>query len=181
MEFPCVLLLLAIAAAAAAAISGGASAAADVDFVQRSCRSTRYPVVCDRTLTQYAAIVKGRPRHLAAAAIGATLKFSTSSAFVVRRHAAVIALRDCLQTLDDSVEMLSQSAAELRRLGPRSYRRRRTNLLTWLSAAVSDHTTCLDGLSGTQIDRHVRSEVEWRVLRLKEMTSIALHFVARLR
>lgn len=72
------LLLLFLAVAAAATIAGASqstrprpavSPAAAADFVRRSCRATRYPQVCERSLMPQAPAVGRSPRLLAQAAL----------------------------------------------------------------------------------------------------------------
>nr|CAD1843554.1 unnamed protein product [Ananas comosus var. bracteatus] len=60
------------------------------------------------------------------------------------------AVRDCAETMQDSVERLRRSAREMGRMGRATSGRfawHLSNVQTWVSGALTDQTTCLDSLA----------------------------------
>uniref|UniRef100_A0A0D9W1S6 Pectinesterase inhibitor domain-containing protein n=1 Tax=Leersia perrieri TaxID=77586 RepID=A0A0D9W1S6_9ORYZ len=118
---PLILLFLLLAATIAGASQSTRSRAA-ADFVRRSCRATRYPQVCERSLMPAAPSVGRSPRLLAQAAlaVGADRAHSCSPYLAggggsSKRSGG--AMGDCADTLRDAEERLRQSAAEMKRMG----------------------------------------------------------------
>ncbi|KAF2932510.1 21 kDa protein [Oryza sativa Japonica Group] len=198
------LLLLFLAVAAAATIAGASqstrprpavSPAAAADFVRRSCRATRYPQVCERSLMPQAPAVGRSPRLLAQAAltVGADRARSCSgylggggSSSSSKRSGGGGrggAVGDCADTLRDAEERLRQSAAEMSRMGRSGSPRfawRLSNVQTWASAALTDASTCLDSLAtyaapGIDVDA-----LRKRVGAVSQATSNALALVNNL-
>lgn len=167
-------------AAAATGITGGG----DVGFIRASCRFTLYPRVCERCLAGYAGAVKGSHRHLAGAAVNETLRVARSASTLVGRYAvrspAAGAINDCLQTVCESVDLLKQSAEELRQMGrpgTPDFAWRLSNLQSWVSAALTNEITCLDGVARARVDPIVKATICGRIMGLKQMTSNALAFI----
>lgn len=57
------------------------------------------------------------------------------------------ALAVCQSVLQDSHDQLQLSLANLAALDPRKFKAQMADTLTWLSSALTDHTTCLEGVS----------------------------------
>uniref|UniRef100_A0A0E0KM30 Pectinesterase inhibitor domain-containing protein n=1 Tax=Oryza punctata TaxID=4537 RepID=A0A0E0KM30_ORYPU len=189
---PLLLLLLLAAAATIAGASQSSSSrpvvspSAAADFVRRSCRATRYPQVCERSLMPQAPAVGRSPRLLAQAAltVGADRARSCSGYLgggsSSKRGGAV---GDCADTVRDAEERLRQSAAEMRRMGRSGSPRfawRLSNVQTWASAALTDASTCLDSLAtyaapGVDVDA-----LRKRVLAVSQATTNALALVNKL-
>ncbi|KAG6590455.1 putative pectinesterase/pectinesterase inhibitor 22, partial [Cucurbita argyrosperma subsp. sororia] len=105
--------------------------------------------------------VNSNPSSVLSAAIRATLnearraiesitKFSTFS-FSYREE---MAIEDCKELLDFSVSELAWSLAEMKRIRTgKNEAPDEGNLKAWLSAALSNQDTCLEGFEGT--DRHL--------------------------
>ncbi|CAA7399766.1 unnamed protein product [Spirodela intermedia] len=171
------------AAGAATGIPGGG----DVGFIRASCSFTLYPRVCERCLARYASAVKGSHCHLAGAAVNETLRVARSASTLVGRYAvrspAAGAISDCLETVGESVDLLRQSAEELRQMGrpgTPNYAWRLSNLQTWVSAALTNEITCLDGVTRARVDPVVKATICGRIIGLKQMTSNALAFINHL-
>ncbi|MQL81299.1 hypothetical protein Taro_013770 [Colocasia esculenta] len=183
------LLLLALALAFAPLLSSAASLRpVDVSFIRASCRSTRYPALCLQSLSGYATTVRRSSRQLAHAALAVTLTRAQSASAFVRairspgRGAG--AVQDCAQTVGDTVDQLQRSMKELGRMGrPGSpgFAWCLSNVQTWVSAALTDQTTCLDGLSrATRVDPRIRAAIQWKIVHLSQVTSNALALVNRI-
>lgn len=93
-------------------------------------------------------------------------------------------MKDCVENLGDGLTMLAQSMREMKRVG-RSGRGRQeflwrlSNVETWVSAALTDETTCLDGFDGKFMDGVVKMAIRRRVVHVARVTSNALALVNR--
>ena len=162
------------------------------DFIHISCRSTRYPALCEKSLAVYAPAVRHSPRQLAHAALSVSVaRVRDASSFVYRLSARSKspraqgggAVRDCLETLADSVDRLRQSAKEMERMGRYGSARfnwHLSNVQTWVSAALTDESTCLDSLSEDAKSASVRGPIRERIVSVAQITSNALALVNRL-
>ncbi|KAJ6791267.1 ripening-related protein precursor [Iris pallida] len=167
------------------------------DFIRASCRSTRYPSLCEECLAAYAEAVRHSPRSLAHAALSVSAdRARAASSFVGRLSAPPGgrsahsgrrgggAVRDCLDTLADSVDRLRRSDREMRRMGrrgTRSFEWHLSNVQTWVSAALTDESTCLDSLSEDSSGAGgTRAEIRKRIVDVARVTSNALALVNRL-
>ncbi|XP_078442700.1 pectinesterase inhibitor 9-like [Wolffia australiana] len=180
-----------VALAAMMAVAGLAGAAeTDMEFVRASCRSTRYPALCEHSLGGYAGAVHSSPRRLAITALAVSAAQARSCSVHVGRLAAAQhrarsreagVVRDCIENVGDSVDRLRRSVAELGRMGKpggAQFAWRLSNVQTWVSAALTDETTCLDGLAGPDVA--MRAAVRPQILLLAQETSNALALVNRI-
>ncbi|XP_042434151.1 pectinesterase inhibitor 9-like [Zingiber officinale] len=178
--------VICVSASAAPAIGHRASG-----FIRYSCRATRYPHVCERSLSAIVPPVRRSARSVATAALAVSaVKARSASAFVGRmcggkpaiRTREAGAVRDCLETMSDSFDRLRRSIHEIRRMGPARTPRfawHLSNVQTWVSAALTDESTCLDGLS-QNAGPAVRAAIRKRVVSVAQVTSNALALVNRL-
>ncbi|CAA0842162.1 Pectinesterase/pectinesterase inhibitor 3 [Striga hermonthica] len=170
------LLVVAVVAAACASyshrrtssVSRAATAAHEV--IRSTCAATLYPDLCAST------IQAARPppsairtsRDVLLTALNYTIITVEHNYFTVRRVGEsrrgsltpreTCALHDCLEVIDDTLEELRESKAELADFGYRNYSlpRHKENLLTLLSAAQTNQESCLDGFSHDGADEKVR-------------------------
>lgn len=157
-----------------------AAASPKHDLVRRSCVHASYPDVCLETLSSYGGAAT-TPRDLAQVAVRVSLaQVRKASEFLAdvkgggRREQA--AINDCVDQMGDSVEELSKtmSALEhLRRDG--DFRWQMSNAETWVSAALTNEDTCLDGFK--EIDGKVRSDVRRNITAVARVTSNALYLI----
>jgi len=154
------------------------------DLVHSSCIHARYPKLCLRTLSNYTGPTKS-PLDIAQAALHVSLahakrvskylrsskseSHSRSSSLSKRQQAD---LSDCKEQIADSVDELGRSLEELQHLRPETFRLQMSNALTWVSAALTDGDTCLDG--------NVRADVKKRVSDVARVTSNALYLINRI-
>ncbi|CAI0404411.1 unnamed protein product [Linum tenue] len=54
------------------------------------------------------------------------------------------------------------------------------NMQTWVSAALTDEDTCVDGLEGSAMNGKVRDEIRRRVVWVAQLTSNSLALINRL-
>ncbi|GMI83906.1 hypothetical protein like AT5G20740 [Hibiscus trionum] len=156
------------------------------DLVRSSCVHASYPGLCLRTLSSYSGPAN-TPRDLAQAAVKVSLSrarkvstYLTSAGETVKgkskRERA--ALGDCVEQVADSVEELSKTLGELKRLRGETFEFQMSNAETWVSGALTNEDTCLDGFEG--VDGKVKSDVKKMIMNVAKVTSNALYMINRL-
>ncbi|XP_014493182.1 pectinesterase inhibitor 9-like [Vigna radiata var. radiata] len=158
------------------------------EFVKSSCRATRYPVLCVHSLLAYAGVIHRSDRQLAMTALSVSISRTRSSALFLKKMSKARsmkgrewrAVQDCVETIGDSVERLKQSVRELGRTGlGEDFAWHMSNVQTWVSAALTDDNTCLDGFAGSAMNGNVKSDITERVIHVAQVTSNALALVNR--
>ncbi|KAF5947610.1 hypothetical protein HYC85_013567 [Camellia sinensis] len=172
-------------------ITGKAESAASTNFIEVSCKATQYPAVCVQSLSAYASAIQQSPRQLAQTALSLSqARAESMKAFVkkltkfkglkAREYAAI---KDCLDQIGDSVDRISQSVQELKAMGKgkgKDFLWHMSNVETWVSAALTDENTCLDGFSGRALEGRIKTSVRARVTNVAQVTSNALALVNQL-
>ncbi|TKY70856.1 21 kDa protein [Spatholobus suberectus] len=160
------------------------------EFVKSSCRATRYPVLCAQSLLAYASVIRLSDRQLAMTALSVSISRTRSSASFVKNMSRTVgmkprewrAVQDCVENMGDSVDRLRQSLRELGRTGAavgEDFVWHMSNVQTWVSAALTDDDTCLDGFAGSAMNGNVKAAIKDRVVRVAQVTSNALALVNR--
>ncbi|KAL2503364.1 Plant invertase/pectin methylesterase inhibitor superfamily protein [Forsythia ovata] len=149
------------------------------DLVRTSCVHASYPNICLRTLSSYSGPAN-TPRDLAQAAVKVSLsRARRASDFVsqLRSHSKREegALNDCVEQMGDSMEELSKTLEELHHLRSGEFPWQMSNAETWVSAALTNEDTCLDGFK--EIDGKIRSDVKKKITNLARITSNALYLI----
>ncbi|KAJ9147765.1 hypothetical protein P3X46_029888 [Hevea brasiliensis] len=164
------------------------SASSPTDFIKSSCKATRYPDLCVQCLSVYARAIQKNEHHLALSALSVSLSRARSAAAFVTKLTKVRgikpreyqAVKDCIENMGDSVDRLSQSIRELGHMGRavgQDFVWHMSNVQTWVSAALTDESTCLDGFAGRPMDGNVKVAIKRRVTNVAEVTSNALALV----
>ncbi|KAL0299398.1 UNVERIFIED_CONTAM: hypothetical protein Sradi_6599600 [Sesamum radiatum] len=180
LSFLLVLTTTEFATAAAVATTNPAAS-----FIRTSCRATTYPAVCVQSLSTYATVIQKSPKQLVMTALSVSVDRAQSTKTFVskltkfrglkpREYAAI---KDCLEEVSDSVDRLSKSAQELKKLGRAGgpeYIWHLSNLQTWVSAALTDDSTCLDGFSGRALNGRIKTSIRARMTNVAQVTSNAL-------
>lgn len=161
------------------------------DFIKTSCKSTRYPSLCVQSLSVYANIIHQSQRQLAITSLTVSISRTRScSSFIhklgqstkVKDPREHIAVQDCTENMADSLDRLRQSVQELDRTGRaagQDFVWHISNVQTWVSAALTDQDTCLDGFSSSSLDDNLKANIRRRVVNLAHVTSNALALVNR--
>lgn len=155
------------------------------NFIKASCRATTYPVVCVQSLSVYAPTIQRSPRQLVQTALSVSLERAQSTqTFVVRltkfrglKPKERAAIKDCLEEMSDNVDRLSKSIKELKSMGQergKEFIWHMSNVETWVSAALTDDSTCIDGFSGRALNGRIKSSIRARMTNLAQVTSNAL-------
>ncbi|CAN1267192.1 Pectinesterase inhibitor 11 [Linum perenne] len=176
------LLLITTLLAAAAAATATAAIPTAADFIKTSCAATSYPTLCIHTLTPYAPTIRTSTRRLAVTALSVSLSTAKSTKSYVSklqpskpREAA--AVKDCAEEIEDTVDRLTKSIKELKAMmedSKMAFEMMISDVQTWVSAALTDESTCVDGFSG-----EVREVVRGKVERVVHLTSNGLALVNR--
>ncbi|KAL6128956.1 hypothetical protein ACLB2K_072309 [Fragaria x ananassa] len=155
--------------------------------IEAACKGTRYQDLCIHCLSTY---VKPNttiqsPQELAHVALTASLyRALYARAFVLKVAKEIDILkrenqvvRDCLQQINDSVDQLSGSIKELRRLGKSPVGDdlfwHISNVETWVGTALTDASTCVDELPGPNMSK-LKATIKGKVLNVAQTTSNAL-------
>lgn len=176
---PLLLLLLPIVV-----LSSPGGAAADVGGV---CALTRYQSVCKRSLAPFSGPERQSPHWWARVAVSVTIaetrKVALYLAWLKRSgrlgSGAVGALSDCVECFDEALRLLGGALGELRQLRRRSFGWQTSKVQTWVSAALTDGETCLDGFIGGPATPPA-ALLRRRVRKVTYLASNALAFVSNL-
>ncbi|KAL6208419.1 hypothetical protein ACLB2K_019368 [Fragaria x ananassa] len=90
-----------------------------------------------------------------------------------------VALSDCIECFDNAIDELHKSLGVLRKLSRTTFVTQMGDLNTWLSAALTDGNTCLDGFEEDRKGNQLKS-LKNRVLRATRFTSNALALANKL-
>ncbi|XP_009767669.1 pectinesterase inhibitor 9 [Nicotiana sylvestris] len=162
-----------------------------IKFIRVSCKATLYPVLCVQCLSAYANTVKQSEQQLARAALSVSLSKAKSTTIFVSKLTKIRglkprekqAVKDCFDTMSDSVDQINKSIPELGQTGHfaagQDFMWHVSNVQTWVSAAMTDENTCLDGFSGPGMNGNVKAVLRSRILHLAQVTSNALALVNR--
>ncbi|KAL2248588.1 UNVERIFIED_CONTAM: hypothetical protein Sindi_2332500 [Sesamum indicum] len=170
---------------ASAAATTVAAADPASSFIRTSCKATTYPAVCVESLSAYASTIHKSPRQLVMTALSVSVKRAESTkAFVAKltkfhglKPRERSALKDCLEEVSDSVDRLSKSVRELKKMGRArgpEFAWHMSNLQTWVSAALTDESTCMDGFAGRAVNGRIKTSIRARMTNVAQVTSNAL-------
>ncbi|XP_057507986.1 probable pectinesterase/pectinesterase inhibitor 34 [Actinidia eriantha] len=142
--------------------------------ISRTCSRTRYPTLCVNSLLDFPGSHAASESQLAHITMNVTLQrlgkalyFSSAISHFEMSSLVRSAYEDCLELLADSVSHLSRS---LNSAGSTQ------DVLTWLSAALTNQDTCTDGLE--EVRGPVRNVMEERLRDLGELVSNCLAIYA---
>lgn len=159
------------------------------DLVRSSCAHASYPTVCVRTLSAYKGPAK-TPRDLAQAAVKVSLSRASKVSACLSQVLSTInkgkntnkrertALGDCVDQISESVDELSKTLGELKHLRGETFGWQMSNAETWVSAALTNEDTCLDGFE--DVDGEIKSDVKKKITNVVRVTSNALYMINRL-
>lgn len=160
----------------------------DNSYVQDACSVTHYQDLCIHSLSPFANTAKRSPTRWARAAVSVTIGGAKNvTRYLVRlqnrkgdglkgRNKA--ALADCVETIGETLDNLHKALFILRELSAGEFFSQIEDVTTWVSAALTDEETCLDGFE-EQKGRRIRS-LKNRVSNVSYLTSNALAIVNKL-
>ncbi|XP_010264393.1 PREDICTED: 21 kDa protein-like [Nelumbo nucifera] len=158
------------------------------DFIRTSCGVTTYPQLCYTSLSSFASSIQANPRKLAQTALNISITSAQSTSVLVSKlsqrrdlktwEAATV--KDCVDQIEDSIDELKQSLEQLQKLEGPGIDFKMSNIKTWLSAALSNDETCMDGIDGKDINEEVNSTIKKSILNVAKLTSNALAIINHL-
>ncbi|KAF7813964.1 pectinesterase [Senna tora] len=129
--------------------------------VKSTCSTTLYPELCFSAVTADPDFAEKVSNNIDVIklSLNQTIRSVQNNYVVVKKfqtrkgltNREQIALNDCLVTIDDTLDELRRTIADLDDSG-----RHADDLLTLMSAAMTNQETCLDGFSHDRADRRVR-------------------------
>ncbi|XP_041002762.1 21 kDa protein-like [Juglans microcarpa x Juglans regia] len=156
------------------------------EFIRTSCRSTTYPRLCFSSLSVHANSIQTSPQLLASTALNVTLFSAQSTSTAMARISrtkgmspkVVSAMKDCVEELIDSVDELRKSMGEMNNFkGGFNFLLMINDIQTWVSAALTDESTCSDGFAGNAMNGNVKTLVRGRIVNVAQLTSNALALI----
>ncbi|KAL8192791.1 hypothetical protein R6Q57_027239 [Mikania cordata] len=157
-----------------------------MSFIKASCQATRYPDLCFKTLAPYATTIQTNPMELVNEALTVSLKSAKSTSKVIRelskgrdlgkRDGQAVA--DCLENMSDSVDEMKKSMMAMKEMDGPEFRENMGNVKTWVSAALTDEDTCMDGFE--EIDGKMKETIRGYIMNVAELTSVALSLITNI-
>ncbi|MCD7457157.1 hypothetical protein HAX54_034363 [Datura stramonium] len=158
------------------------------DSLKTVCAVTQHPGSCfDSISSLNSSASKPDPEHFLNLSLQATVRELTNVSSLpktliskVNDPGTVSALKDCISLFDDALSQLNQSA-ELLNVGPGEDAltvMKVKNMQTWVSAAMTDQDTCLEGLN--EMGSPLLGEVKARVQNAKEYMSNTLAILSNM-
>uniref|UniRef100_A0A2P2Q5W6 pectinesterase n=1 Tax=Rhizophora mucronata TaxID=61149 RepID=A0A2P2Q5W6_RHIMU len=159
----------------------------DTEYIETSCNFTLYPHLCYNSLSSYANEIKTNPQLLVDTALNVTLVATESTSKLMKNLSKLhdpntregAAWRDCVEEIGDSVYELQRSLGEMSQAGGQNSEIVKSDVQTWVSAALTDDDTCMDGFDdwGTAVNVEVMKIVRTHVVKIAHLTSNVLALV----
>ncbi|XP_076948457.1 21 kDa protein-like [Bidens hawaiensis] len=157
-------------------------------FIKSSCASVTYPALCEQSLSPFANSIQSSPAQLARTALAVSLKRSQSTQAYLNKLKKLNGLKprersaigDCLEEVSDSLDRVSKSIKELKncdKVKGQEFIFHMSNVQTWVSSALTDENTCMDGFGGRAMEGRVKSSVRAQITSVAHVTSNALALV----
>ncbi|CAN4088134.1 unnamed protein product [Withania somnifera] len=159
------------------------------DSLKIICAVTQHPESCFNSISSLniTTVPKSDPEQFLNLSLQATVNELTNASYLpktliskVNDQGTVSALKDCISLFDDALSQLNESAALLK-VGPGEsalVELKEKNMQTWISAAMTDQDTCLEGLD--EMGSPLLGEVKARVQNAKEYMSNTLAILSNM-
>ncbi|KAI3800451.1 hypothetical protein L1987_28542 [Smallanthus sonchifolius] len=162
-------------------------------YLELQCRSALYSDLCVQTLLTYVSKTGlPSPQLLAQISLASCLskaRFTKTYLNLVAKKLNETknfgnnqAIEDCVHQINDGVNQITQSFKELQKIGKdgdKNFMWHETNVQTWVSAALTDATTCIDGILGDAISKREQIMIKARLLNVKQLASNSLAMFSR--
>lgn len=154
----------------------------NTDYIKKSCGATLYPDLCYSSLSIYAAKIQTSPKRLASVALSVALSATRSASAAVGKLSKrlgltpreVAAMADCVEEVGDSVDELQRSVEEMAHISGPTFELYVSDIRTWVSAAMTDEDTCMEGFGGKAMNGQVKSMVRREMVKVAHLASNAL-------
>ncbi|KAG0474895.1 hypothetical protein HPP92_014581 [Vanilla planifolia] len=155
------------------------------EFITVKCNTTEFPHLCVSSLSSYATFIGDSNIRMADAALNVALRTARSTSAGMARLSAggamspreANAVRDCVEVLTDGVDHLRDSLRSMDRLRGPDILNVLNDVQTWVSAALTDDTTCMDGFAGRATNGRAESAMRNGLVMLARLTSNALALI----
>ncbi|XP_051143641.1 probable pectinesterase/pectinesterase inhibitor 34 [Andrographis paniculata] len=148
--------------------------------ISRACGRTRYQSLCFNSLLNFPGGAAASDKDLVHISVNVTLQkfgqalYSVSEISNLNMDPHVrSAYEDCLELLDDSVSLLARSLSSVGGGGGGGSPQ---DVLTWLSASLTNQDTCTEGFD--QVNGYVKNQLSNRLKDLSELVSNCLAIYA---
>ncbi|KAK7396896.1 hypothetical protein VNO78_18058 [Psophocarpus tetragonolobus] len=123
------------------------------DNVREACSVTRFQSLCVETLAHFSSTAGRSPSKWARAGVSVSIgEVKRVRAYLseLKRHGHMkgrnrVALSDCVECFAYALDELHKSLGVLRSLSKSTFSTQMGDLNTWISAALTDEETCLEG------------------------------------
>ncbi|XP_072962580.1 21 kDa protein-like [Typha angustifolia] len=158
-----------------------------INFIKSSCSATEYPALCFNSLSAHASTIQTSPMQLARTALYVSLAGARSASTAMARMSAIrgkssreaAAMRDCVENMGDSVDELKSSIDAMQHMRGKKLRYQINSINTWVSAALTDESTCMNGFDNT-MKGNTKVAVRSMIVKVAQLTCNALALVNRL-
>ncbi|KAK7284645.1 hypothetical protein RJT34_19395 [Clitoria ternatea] len=155
--------------------------------VREACSVTRYRNLCVHSLAHFSSTAGTSPSKWARAGVSVTIgEVKNVQAYLAKlkwqgsmKGRNSVALTDCVESFGYALDELHLSLGVLRKLSRSTFSTQMGDLNTWISAALTDEDTCLDGFKGQNYQREIQL-LQKRVQNVSYITSNALALVNKL-
>ncbi|KAF9668234.1 hypothetical protein SADUNF_Sadunf15G0107900 [Salix dunnii] len=155
------------------------------EFIRTSCSTTTYPKLCYNSLSSHSSTIQTSPKLLVNEALHVTLSSAKSTSVKMSslshshglKPREVSAMKDCVEVLRDAVTEIRKSIDELGHDKQSDFRLMINNVQTWVSAAMTDESTCSDGFEETGMNGNLKTAVRERIVHIAQLTSNALALI----
>ncbi|XP_022737546.1 probable pectinesterase/pectinesterase inhibitor 34 [Durio zibethinus] len=153
--------------------------------ISKTCSKTRFPNLCVNSLLEFPGSLTASGQDLVHISFNMTLQhftkalYTTTSISYIQMDPRVrSAYDDCLELLEDSIDALSRSLSSVIPSQDGNSKGGSTqDVMTWLSAALTNQDTCTEGFEG--VNGAVKDQVAAKLKDLSELVSNCLSiFVA---
>lgn len=162
-------------------------------YLEQQCRPTLYSDLCVRTLLPFTNKNElPSPQKIAQISLTTCLaKARVTKAYVdmiakglnkTKNPEEYQALEECLGQINNGVKQITQSLKELQKMGKdveEKFTWHESNVQSWVGAALTDATTCMDGSLGDEIGSKNKIMIKARFLNVKELASNSLALLNR--
>ncbi|KAJ9139995.1 hypothetical protein P3X46_030683 [Hevea brasiliensis] len=175
---------------AAAITTAKTSKTTYANYLKTACNSTTYPKLCYSSLYPYTSTIKTNDLKLCNTALTITLKVARNTSALLKTlswqkvfsKTEVGVIKDCQSEIRDSIDELKQA---LRALGSLSGTNNNVefqiaNVKTWVSAAITDVSTCTDGFDGLKVSTALKVKIRRIISNFASLTSNALALINKL-
>lgn len=158
------------------------------NYLKKACNSTLYPQICFESLSSYTSTIKTNGLKLCTKALTVTLKAASNTSRLVKSlskegnlsKAEAGIIKDCIDEMGDSIDMLKKSLKALGSVNGSEIEFQISNIKTWMSAAMTDETTCTDGIDERKISDEVMRKIRKTIVNISMLTSNALALINKL-